>query len=64
MLPRLAAVTAQLGQIPGSQPELLDEAAEMVPASAFFQVMVLGRNLTEREARRIVERAVAVAAMS
>jgi hypothetical protein len=32
-----------------------------VPASAFVQVMVLGRYLTARDVRRIVDRAVAVA---
>jgi hypothetical protein len=61
VLPRSGAVVTQLGRIPGSRPERLDEAAEMVPASAFFQVLVLGRILTERDVRRIVDRAAAVA---
>lgn len=61
VLPRLDAVATQLGRVPGSRPELLDEAAELVPASAFFQVMVLGRHLSAPDVRRIVDRAVAVA---
>jgi AcrR family transcriptional regulator len=61
VLPRLAAVTTQLGRVPGSRPERLGEAAELVPASAFFQIMVLGRHLAAADVRRIVDRAVAVA---
>ncbi|MBN2622804.1 MAG: TetR/AcrR family transcriptional regulator [Acidimicrobiales bacterium] len=61
VLPRLAAVTSQLRRVPGVEPARVDEAARLVPATAFFDVIVLGRHLDARDVRRIVDRSVALA---
>jgi AcrR family transcriptional regulator len=61
VLPRLAAVTEFLAAVPGVDPDRVRRAAELIPASLYFQVLVLGRRLDDRDARQAVETAVEVA---
>ncbi|HEX6419737.1 MAG TPA: TetR/AcrR family transcriptional regulator [Acidimicrobiales bacterium] len=61
VLPRLAAVTEQLAAVPGVRPERVREAAELIPASLFFQSLVLGRRLGRAAVRRAIAEAIAAA---
>lgn len=58
VLPRLAAVTEQLAAVPGVDADRLLSAAELIPASLFFQVLVLGRTLGEGDVRHAVALAI------
>ena len=59
--PRLTAISERLAAVPGVEPGRVAGAAELVPASVVFQVLVLGRRLTDDDVRRVVETAVAAA---
>jgi AcrR family transcriptional regulator len=61
VLPRLAAVSERLAAVPGVDPGRVGAAAELVPASVVFQVLVLGRRLTDDDVRRVVETAISAA---
>ncbi|HEX6421987.1 MAG TPA: TetR/AcrR family transcriptional regulator [Acidimicrobiales bacterium] len=61
VLPRLAAVTEQLRAVAAVRPERVAAAAELIPASLFFQTLVLGRQLSVADVRATVECAVAEA---
>jgi AcrR family transcriptional regulator len=61
VLPRLAAVSERLAAVPGVDRERVGTAAELVPASVVFQVLVLGRQLTDDDVRRVVDTAVKAA---
>jgi AcrR family transcriptional regulator len=61
VLPRLAAVSERLAAVPGVDPGRVGAAAELVPASVFFQVLILGRHLTDGDVRRVVDAAVSAA---
>jgi AcrR family transcriptional regulator len=52
--PRLAILTEQVAAISGLEPECAPEIAELIPASLFFQVLVLGRRLTAADVRRLL----------
>ena len=56
---RLDAVAEQVGAIRGVDADRAREAAELLPASLFFQVLVLGRRLSEADVRRLVRAVVA-----
>lgn len=59
--PRLAILAELLAALPGTDPDRAGRAAELIPATVFFQVLVLGRRLGEEEVRQAVEAAVAAA---
>jgi hypothetical protein len=59
--PRLRVVTELLGAVPGVDPDRVPGAAELIPASLMFQVIVLGRHVTDRDLRRVIESAIATA---
>jgi AcrR family transcriptional regulator len=61
VLPRLRSVTALLGALPGVDPDRVAEAAELIPSSVFFQIILLGRRLSEADVRRVIDTAVACA---
>lgn len=61
VLPRLGAVADLLGRLPSVDAGRVGHAAELIPASLFFQVLVLGRHLTVDDVRRIVETAIIAA---
>jgi hypothetical protein len=59
--PGLWGVTELLGAVPGVDPDRVPGAAELIPASLMFQVIVLGRHVTDRDLRRVIESAIATA---
>lgn len=61
VLPRLGVVTERLGAVPGVDPDRVVHAAELIPASLFFQVLVLGRRVTEGDVRVAIDTAIAAA---
>jgi AcrR family transcriptional regulator len=61
ILPRLTAMTAHLAAIPGVDPDLVKEAAGLLPASVFFHILLVGDRMTRSDAERVVETAVRAA---
>lgn len=61
VIPRIGAVAAQLRRLPTVEAARVDEAARLVPAAAFFDVVIVGRHVSDRDVRRIVDRSVAFA---
>lgn len=56
--PRLEMLADRLAETSGATPERARESAELLPASLFFQALIMDRTLSEAEVRRIVRAAI------
>lgn len=59
--PRLSIVADQLRRVPGVDADRVVGAAELIPASLFFQIIMLGRRLDKDDVRQAVDNAIRVA---
>lgn len=60
--PRLGVITEQLRALPDVDPERVEDAAVLIPATLFFKSLVLGQALTEDDVRQVIHQAIRAAA--